>query len=132
MGFTKAQFGRICEIARVGIDSQELRKPTEVAVFLCKLRTSLPNVLIGSIFGVCARTVTNYISKVVKSLMIFLVPRYLNLGNTREMLRSHGTPFSNALFQVNTSRDDGNMLLIWDGIYRYVQKSGQEKLLFTS
>lgn len=71
---------------------------------------------------ICIPTVSNYISKVVKSLMIFLVLLYLNLGHTREMFRSHGTPFSNALFEINTSSNHVNMLLVWDGIFKYSRR----------
>lgn len=66
---------------------------------------------------------SNYNAKVVTSLSLFLVPQFLNLGNSRARLRSHSTPISNGLFRINAASSDGQMMMIWDGTYRYVQKS---------
>lgn len=107
-GFSKTQFQSIFQDAP-GC------KPVEVIVFLCKLRTALSNSQIGPLFGVCSRTVSNYILKVVKVFSLHLSSQYINT-NSRQTLLQHKSPISSQLFEV----PENQVEMIWDGTYRLV------------
>lgn len=106
IGYSKQQFRNILERA-------PNCKPVELMCFLCKLRTSLSNSQIGSLFGVTGRTITNYISKVSKDLSEHLVPFFIN-RNSRSTLEQHNTPICRQLFDVA----DDKIVIIFDGTYR--------------
>lgn len=111
IGYSKEQFRQIISYAPSST-------PVQMAVFLCKLRHSMSNFLIGSIFGVCASTVANYISSARADLFSNLVPVMLNC-HSRSTLASHNTMIARSLFDV--SSDD--VLIVWDATYRLIQKS---------
>lgn len=111
IGFSKTEFHQILEYAP---DCE----PANIAVLLCKLRTSLANEQIGSLFGISKSTVHNYISRAVDTLSNYLVPAFLN-SHSRETLTTHNTNISRTLFDIP---DDG-LCLVFDATYRLIQKS---------
>lgn len=107
-GYSKVQFQLICKDAP-GCT------PLEIIVFLCKLRTALSNSQIGPLFGVCGKTVSNYIAKVINVFCQHLVPQFINTNN-RHTLLQHKSPISSQLFEI----PDNQVEIIWDGTYRFV------------
>ena len=110
-GHTKEEFGTICSYA-------PSCEPVHVAVFLVKLRTSLANCQIATLFGISKSTVADYIAKCRGDLLVNAVPVFLN-NHSRATLASHITPIARGLFDVA----DGTVFIVWDGGYRYMQKS---------
>jgi len=60
--FDKSQFLKICDFSKKC-------KPEHVAVFLCKLRTSLSNKQLAFLFGCCRQTISNHIDEARKDLL---------------------------------------------------------------
>lgn len=119
-GFNKEQFGTICHY----ITSCEVK---HLAVFLCKLRTSLSNEQLSFLFRCSDQTIANYMNKARSDLSENLVPKFIN-NNDRSVFLSHSTPMAKTLFDVN----DENGFCLFDATYRFVQKSknfaGQKQL----
>lgn len=91
--FDKNQFHTICTF----IKSCEAK---HVAVFLCKIRTSLANKQLSFLFGCCEQTIANYMTKAREDLLENLVPLFLN-NNDRNIILAHNTPTAKALFDVS-------------------------------
>lgn len=117
--YTKEQFDIICNF----VSCEE----KHVAVFLCKLRTSLTNQQLSFLFGCCTQTIANHMEIARNDLLDNLVPEYIN-NNDRNILLEHNTPIAKALFDVS----DENGVILFDATYRFVQKSknfaGQKQL----
>lgn len=64
--YNKLKFRRICSYAKTC-------QPKHIAVLLCKLRTSLSNNQLAFLFGVCERTIANYMDLVREDLLKYLV-----------------------------------------------------------
>lgn len=111
IGYTKEQFRQITSYAPNST-------PLQIAIFLCKLRHSMSNFLIGSIFGCSASTVANYISIARSDLLTNLAPAMLN-SHSRSTLASHSTQIASTLFDVQPDQT----LTVWDATYRLIQKS---------
>lgn len=118
--FDKNQFQKICDFVKEC-------QPKHVAVFLCKLRTSLSNQQLAFLFGCSERTISNYMDNARKDLLENLVPRFIN-NNDRTVLLNHNTPMAKILFDI----PDENGSCVFDATYRLVQKSknyaGQKQL----
>lgn len=119
-GYNKVQFGTLC-------DYTKSCSKKDVAVFLCKLRTSLSNKQLSYLFGCSDQSIANYMNKSRSDLTENLVPQFLN-NNDRNVLLSHNTPIAKSLFNVS----DQNGVVLFDATYRFVQKSknfaGQKQL----
>lgn len=111
IGFDKGQFNQICEYS-------EKCKRVQIAVFLCKLRTSLANQQLGFLFGVCERTIANYMNFVRDDLLQNFVPKFIN-SNSRETFVQHITKIARTLFDIPNDRG----CAIFDATYRLCQKS---------
>lgn len=57
--YNKVQFKQICTYT-------DKSNPVHIGVFLCKLRTALSNKQISFLFGVCERTIGNYIKLAIE------------------------------------------------------------------
>ncbi len=119
-GYSKEQFKSICSFTLHCSDQQ-------IAVLLCKLRTALSNEQIGFLFGVCERTIANYLNQTREELLKHLVPKYIN-NNKRSELIAHNTEMAKILFDIS----DDKACCIFDATYRLAQKSsnfaGQKQL----
>lgn len=111
IGFSKSNFRQIFAYTRQ-------IKPINLAVFLCKLRHSLPNHLIGDIFNISTSSVANYIASAREDLLQQLVPIMINC-HSREVLSNHCTTIARTLFDVQSDQ----ICLAWDATYRLIQKS---------
>ncbi|KAH9388017.1 hypothetical protein TYRP_009220, partial [Tyrophagus putrescentiae] len=111
VGFSKADYRQILTYTNQS-------KPIHLVIFLCKLRHSLPNHLIGDIFNISTSSVANYIASAREDLLRNLVPIMINC-HSRETLSNHCTTIASTLFDVQPSQT----CLIWDCTYRIIQKS---------
>ena len=102
-------------------------KTKDIAILLCKLRTSLSNEQIGFLFGCCHQTVSNRMDCTRKDLLKNLVPKFLN-NNDRNTVVNNNTVMAKALFDIPNDKD----CVIFDDTYRLAQKSknfaGQKQL----
>lgn len=118
--YDKEQFRKICSFS-------ETCEPKQVVVFLCKLRTDLSNNLIASLFGICEKTIYNYLTLVREDLLTNLVPKFINCKD-RAVLVAHKINMSKVLFDI----PDDKTCIIFDATYRLAQKSknfaGQKQL----
>jgi len=89
-------------------------EPKHIAVFLCKLRTALSNNQLAFLFGVCERTIANYIN-LARDLHKNLVPKFINY-NDRSVLIAHNTPMTKTLFDI----PDDKTCSIFNATYRLV------------
>jgi len=69
------------------------------------------------LFGVCERTIANYINLAREDLHKNLVPKFIN-HNDRSVLIAHNTPMAKTLFDIL----DNKTCNIFDAIYRLAQK----------
>jgi len=87
----------------------------------------LPFLIITFLFGVCKRTIANYINLTREDLHKNLVPKFINY-NDRSVLIAHNTSMAKTLFDI----PDNKTCSIFDSTYRLVQKSknyaGQKQL----
>ena len=111
IGYSKADFRKILTYIRQ-------TKPIQLAVFLCKIRHSLPNNLLSDIFNISTSSVANYIATARDDLYQNLVPVMINC-HSRETLINHCTPIARSLFDVQPNQ----ICLAWDATYRLIQKS---------
>jgi len=93
-------------------------EPKHVAAFLCKLRTALFNNQLPFLFGVCERTIANYINLAREDHHRNLVPKFINY-NDRSVLIAHNTPMAKTLCDI----PDDKTCSLSDATYRLAQKS---------
>lgn len=93
-----------------------------LAICLMKLRLDISQKLIGHLFGIPQRKVSQTISRVAKLLDEKFVP--FNYGYTHksrdDLLKSHDSEFARRLLNV----PPGSIILVLDGTYLYTQKPG--------
>lgn len=111
IGFSKTDF-------RIILAYTHQSKPIQLAVFLTKIRHSLPNNLLADIFGISTTSVANYLAVVRDDLLQNLVPIMINC-HSRDTLSNHCTTFARTLFDVQPDQ----ICLAWDATYRLIQKS---------
>lgn len=86
--------------------------------YLTKLRTGDTDDRIASLLNITRSTVTKYLKLARTSMASSLTPKYLGFAHlSREQLIDRQTATSRLLF-------GDNVVLIWDGTYVYIQKSG--------
>lgn len=107
----KEEFQQICSF----IETCELQ---HVAVFLYKLCTTLSNDQLAFLFGVCERTIANYMNLARKDLHKNLVPKFINY-NDRSVLITHNIPMAKTLFDI----PDDKACCIFNVTYHLAQKS---------
>ncbi|XP_053393255.1 uncharacterized protein LOC123531130 [Mercenaria mercenaria] len=98
---------------------------TSVGLLLLKLRSGMSNKLLATLFRVSKSSVRRAIRTVRQALMRSFVPLYLGLESiTRNTIISqHTRPLAKHLFGA----EEDEMILVLDGTYIYIQKSGNFK-----
>ena len=110
-GYKKSKFTKICEFTKNCENNH-------VAVFLCKIWTSLSNEQLGFLFNCCSQTIANHLDKVRNDLIVNLVPQFINVMD-RQTLIDHNTPMAKELYDI----PDDKTSCVFDATYRLAQKS---------
>ena len=125
-GLTKLQFYDMLTFVEDSItrSSKNRSKRTALGLLLVKLKTGLSNRMLSTLFGVhCRFAVQRSLNACRSALMKKFVPE--NLGfkhiSREDIIRSHTRPLAKQLFSCSTD----NALIVLDGTYIYIQKSGQ-------
>lgn len=123
LGITKANFRELCDSVEGLIKNTPARSlTTSVAIFFCKMKTGLSNVILSTLFRTSKSSLRRAISAVRKALLIKFVPE--NLGFTHisreEIINKHTRPLAQTLFG---SIEKNQVILVLDGTYIYVNKS---------
>lgn len=109
----------LSEIPSIG--QQSTTPKTDLAVYLCKLRTGEPNNRIGTIFNVSRRSVDRKIRKVRNCIAADFVPFNLGLDHiTRDQVIHHNRILPNNIFGNEAVP---KAIVIFDGTYLFVEKS---------
>jgi len=94
-------------------------------LFLCKLRTALSNNQLAFLFGVCERTIVNYINLARENLHKNLVSKFINYNDCSVLIAHIST--AKTLFDIPDDKT-----CIFHATYRLAQKSknfaGQKQL----
>lgn len=101
LGITKANFRGLCDSVEGLIKNTPARSlTTSVAIFFCKMKTGLSNVILSTLFRTSKSSLRRAISAVRKALLIKFVPE--NLGFTHisreEIINKHTRPLAQTLF----------------------------------
>lgn len=101
LGITKANSRELCDSVEGLIKSTPARSLTpSVAIFFCKMKTGLSNVILSTLFRTSKSSLRRAISAVRKALLIKFVPE--NLGFTHiskeEIINKHTRPLAQTLF----------------------------------
>ncbi len=126
-GITKENFEDLFLSIKDNLRYSIHRSPKNaLAICLMKLRLDISQQLIGHMFGIPQRKVSQTISRVAKLLDEKFVP--LNYGYTHksrsELLESHDSEFARRLLNVPA----GSVILVLDGTYLYTQKPGDSAM----
>ena len=109
-GFNKNEFQEICNFNEFS--------STDIAIFLCKMRTALLNEQLSFLFDCCPQTIANRIDNARQDLLINLVPKLINCIDRSKILINN-TPMAKKLFGI----PDDKACCIFDATYRLTQKS---------
>ncbi|XP_062613814.1 uncharacterized protein LOC134275560 [Saccostrea cucullata] len=95
---------------------------TCVAILLTKLRTGLPNHLLGVIFSLTKSQIQRCVHSARSCLMQEFVPQHIGFHHIShaDFVSQHTTPISKRLFSNN---NDDAAIIVLDGTYIYIQKS---------
>ncbi|XP_033756033.1 uncharacterized protein LOC117338794 isoform X2 [Pecten maximus] len=87
---------------------------------MAKMKTGLPNAILGTIFNLNTAQVQRIIPRVRQCLMETLVPTHLGFGHLahNDFIEKHTTPIAKELFTTGKEA-----VLVLDGTYLYIQKS---------
>lgn len=128
---TKAQFEELFTYCDPVQDiNQSIVKRKDLLTFLGKFRQDLSDKFLKILFGYSSRqAVSMAISIVRRSLMLRFVPQNIGLNSiTRsEFCETHVTEFVNELY--NNEPNIPKAIVIVDGTYSYIEKSGHYKCL---
>lgn len=131
---TDADYWRLLGVSKADFDNLltyiegHLRTPTThskrtaLAVFLMKLRTGLSHDVLSTLFHLPKHVISRCMRRCRQVLMRNFVPRFLGCQNiSREtVLTQHSRPLATQLF----TSSDNNVVLVADGTYIYIEKSG--------
>lgn len=125
-GLNRSQFEILLEELPSLIDEFRNERDASNALFiyLMKLRTAGSNSLIGCEVNWSRHKVEKAMPIVRKILYDDFALRYINYERSREDLISQTSLFSQHLFSPENQQ---KVVLIWDGTYIYIEKSGQHK-----
>lgn len=121
-GITKENFEDIVSHLSTLRNSSVRTINTCVAILLTKLRTGLPNHLLGVIFSLSKGQIQRCIHSGRNCLMKDFVPLHIGFQHIshEDFVSRHTTPLSKQLF---SSHDDDAAIIVLDGTYVYIQKS---------
>ena len=121
-GLTKQQFNQLCSFIKTARSSNVRSIRTCTAILLTKLRTGLPNHILGTLFSLTKNQIQRCIHSARAALMQDFVPNVLGFGHIthEEFVRDHTTPTAKTLF---SSDNDDAAIIVMDGTYIYIQKS---------
>ncbi|XP_076081629.1 uncharacterized protein LOC143052466 [Mytilus galloprovincialis] len=121
-GLSKQQFNELSSYIVSARQTNVRSVRTCIAVLLTKLRTGLPNHILGTIFSLTKSQVQRCIHSARVSLMQDFVPHFIGFQHIshEDFVRNHTTPIAKTLF-ANDSEDAA--IIVMDGTYIYLQKS---------
>ena len=124
-GLTKEQFEDLsCHVTSIRHSAVRSVK-TCLAILMTKLRTGLPNHILGTIFSLKKCQIQRSIHSARISLQYFVSQ---NVGfehiSHDDFVENHTTPIAKKLFSDN---DDKTAILVLDGTYIFIQKSSDYK-----
>ncbi|CAG2184344.1 IQSEC [Mytilus edulis] len=121
-GLSKQQFNELSSYIVSARQTNVRSVRTCIAVLLTKLRTGLPNHILGTIFSLAKSQVQRCIHSARVSLMQDFVPHFIGFQHIshEDFVRNHTTPIAKTLF-ANDSEDAA--IIVMDGTYIYLQKS---------
>lgn len=125
-GISKTEF----DILMTYVDCCNLRETTTrrvrtcVAILLIKLRCGLSNNLLATLFAMKKHQVRRALKSATKALKSRFVPEFLGFPHIEreEVIESHTRPLAKELFTRTMTENPA--ILVLDGTYIYVQKSG--------
>lgn len=129
---TKAQFNDLynyCDPAFIGNQLRYISKDS-LFIFLIKMRHGLSDDLLKILFNHNTRqSISLLITTVRQSLMQRFVAENIGITaiNQQEFIHKHVTPFANELY--NDNPDEPKSIVIVDGTYSYIEKSGNYRSL---
>lgn len=108
-------------LSETSLDQQSRTPRTDLAVYLCKIRTGEPNNRIATIFNVSRRSVDRKIRKVRSCLATDFLPSNLGLDHiTRDQVIQHNRILPSNIFGNEAVP---KAIVIFDGTYLFVEKS---------
>lgn len=122
-GLNRQQFNSLFDsIPSLNQQTRYNRTPrTDLAIYLCKLRTGAPNNRIGTIFNVAEASVARKILKVRTCLLTDFVPEHLGLDHiSRNEVIQHGRILPTNIFG---NEEMLKAIVIFDGTYLFIEKS---------
>ncbi|CAC5410204.1 unnamed protein product [Mytilus coruscus] len=104
-------------------DTKVRSSRTCLGIFLTKMRSGMSNKLLATIFNVAKDSIRRAVATVRKNLMQTFVPKHLGFNHiSREkLIENHTRPLAQTLF----GNEFNPAILVIDGTYIYIQKSGQ-------
>ncbi len=126
-GLKREHFDLLFGFIKADLKPSTNRTPRNaLAIFLMKLRLGISQRLIGFLFNLPQKKVSSTIARVSDLLFRHFVPKHLGFFHkTREeFIESHDSEFVRKLYNA----PEGSVIVILDGTYLYVQKSGDHKL----
>ncbi|XP_062618934.1 uncharacterized protein LOC134280537 [Saccostrea cucullata] len=124
-GLTKDQFDELLSYLKdVDIRATKTRSVrTCIAILLTKLRCGMSNHLLGTLFGMQKWQIRRAVLTAKHALMLNFVPHHLGFSHiTREDVKeNHTRPLAKELLCTVT---ENPVILVLDGTYIYLQKSG--------
>ena len=126
-GVNRAAFDEICSnISHIVRNTPARTLRNSVGMFLFKMRSGLSNRILASLFKASRSSIRRAIKSVRMALVNSFVPQNLGLQHiTREqVIENHTRPLAQTIFGSITSSP---AILVLDGTYIYIQKSGNFK-----
>ncbi|CAF1141189.1 unnamed protein product [Rotaria sordida] len=129
-GISKENFFDLCShIPSTSLGQTSLRSARQsIGCLLVKLRLGLSNQTLASLFSLLdRRTVSRVIDSARTAIIKHFVPKYLGFSHLtrRELIDNHTRPLAKLLFD---QPGEDKAIIILDGTYIYVQKSGNNLL----
>ncbi|CAF3851156.1 unnamed protein product, partial [Rotaria sp. Silwood1] len=129
-GISKENFFDLCShIPSTSLKQTSLRSARQsIGCLLVKLRLGLSNQTLASLFSLLdRRTASRVIDSARNAIIKHFVPKYLGFSHLtrRELIDNHTRPLAKLLFD---QPGEDKAIIILDGTYIYVQKSGNNLL----
>ncbi|VDI44871.1 Hypothetical predicted protein [Mytilus galloprovincialis] len=127
-GLTITDFEDLCShIPNSAIRDTRVRSMrTCIGIFLTKLRSGMSNKILATLFNISKDSIRKAISSARDAVKQHFTPKYLGFDHvSREsVIQNHTRPLAQTLFGDITNT---TAILVIDGTYIYIQKSGQFK-----
>ena len=125
-GLDRAQFDDLLTFVQESKtrSSKNRSKRTALGLLLVKLKTGLSNRMLSTLFGIhCRYAVQRSLNWCRSELMKHFVPQNLWFKHIKreDIIKNHTRPLAKQLF----SNDRDSAIIVLDGTYIYIQKSGQ-------